>query len=77
MNYVEGNYGTAQTRLMTTYAGNMLSLIRVLNACLWICFCREQQETFKSVLLPYLLSIEMELLTWGSAYYSNLSAQSL
>ena len=75
MNYVEDDYGTAQTSPMTTYAGNMISLVRVLNAYLWICFCREQQETFKSVLLPY--CIEMELSTWGSAYYSNLSAQSL
>lgn len=74
MNYVEGDYGTAQTSLMTTYAGNMLSLTRVLNAYLWICFCREQQESFKSMLLPYLLSIEMEPSTWGSAYYPNLSA---
>lgn len=34
MNYVEGNYGTAQTSLMTNYAGNMLSLMRALNAYL-------------------------------------------
>lgn len=78
MNYVEGDYGTAQTSLMTTYTGNMLSLVRVLNAYFWICFCREQQETFKYGLLPYLLSIEMERSTWDSAaYYSNLSAHLL
>ena len=31
INYAEGSYGTVQPCLMITHAGNMLSLIRVLN----------------------------------------------
>lgn len=77
MNYVEGDYGTAQTSMMTTYAGNMLSHSRVLSTCLGIYFCREQWKNFKSVLLHNLLSVEIELSTRGSECYSNLIAQFL